>query len=150
MILDDIFAASRAGKVELDPFNYSATWNTLGANATTPVNVGVNADSDFVIRYSMIQSFSAAGTNIALPDYLLTIFDTGSGRQLQDAAQHVLNMCGTAQRPFIWSEPKLIKQASVLVLTLTNNTATAARVDITLHGFKLFYLRGFSRDNLAA
>jgi hypothetical protein len=149
MLLDDILAANRQGKVELDPFTYSVNFITLAASVATPGNIPINADSDFVIRYSMISVFQPIGTPIASPDLLITIFDTGSGRNLQDQAQHVTNVMGTAQRPYIWPEPKLVAGSSVLTVTLTNNTAgTFARVDVALGGFKVFYLKGYKRGGL--
>jgi hypothetical protein len=148
MILDDIGRAQRLKKVEADHFIYTATWNTLGANAVTPVNVPIQNDSDFIIRWLALCAYTAAGTALANPDYLVTIFDTGSGRQFQDQMVHVSNTFGTAQWPFVLPEPKLVKGGSVIQVTLTNNTAVAARVDVALIGFKLFYLAGFTREAL--
>lgn len=148
MLLDDILAAGRRGDIELLPFTNSAVFNTLGASATAAVSISIDADSDFVARQSMLMAYSAAGTNIALPDYLITLFDAGSGRNMQNVAQHVGNVMGTAQRPYIWPEPWLVKGGGTVTVTLTNNTATAARVDAAFGGFKVFYLRGYSRAQL--
>lgn len=148
MLLDQLFSASRTRHVELDPFTYTAIFNTLGASATASVDIAINADSDFVVRYINLTSYSAAGTIVADPDYLLTLFDSGSGRNLQDANVHVRNITGNGQRPFIWPEPRLIKASSSFRVTLQNLTATAARVDVALIGFKVFYFQGYSRENL--
>lgn len=139
MLLEELYLLSRQGAVELDPFTYTATWNTLAASAAgTAVNISINADSDFVIRYGMLSAYSAAGVLVEDPDYLIRIFDTGAGRNFEDAQAHVRNYFGTAQRPFVWPEPKLVRGSSVLTLTLTNNTATAARVDVSFGGLKVF------------
>lgn len=137
-------------KITLDPFIYTAEWNTLGASATTAVNVSVNADSDFVFDRISLGSYTAAGTRLATPDYTLQIYDTGSGRNLQDASVHVLNITSFAQGgyPYPMGVSKLVKAASVLTLTLVNRTATASRVDVALIGFKIFYWGGFHRGML--
>lgn len=148
MLLDDLLQAARAGKVELDPFTYSAQFPiaTFVGGATIPVNISINADSDFVLRYSNLASFSAAGTPVVTPDYTITLFDTGSGRNLQDQALHVSTVTGSGILPYIWPEPKLIKANSTLVVTLTNLTAVAALTYVSLIGFKVFYLSSYNRS----
>jgi hypothetical protein len=151
MLLDDLLAASRSGKVEIDPFDYSAFFpiaTFVGGATNIPINTPINADSDFVVRYVNIAAFSAVGVPVATPDYLVQFVDTGSGRNLQDNPQHVLNIMGTAQLPFIWPEPKLLKGNSVLQTLLTNRTIVAADVFITFCGFKVFYVQSFTRDML--
>jgi hypothetical protein len=150
MLLDDLTRASRAGKVLLDPFTYQATFVLPGGalGLQTPVNIPITADSDFTIGKTMLASYTAAGVFLANPDYLCTIFDTGSGRQFQDFPVHVHNIFGTAERPYIWPEPKLIMAASQLQITLINNTLVAATVYVALGGFKVFYRNQFSREML--
>jgi len=148
MLLDDITAASRAKRILVDPFSYVIDFNTLAASAVNQAGqFAVNADSDFVLRYSMIVSMSAVGVEITRPDYLFTMNDTGSGRSLENTGDHVLNGFGTAQWPYVWSEPKLFTASSTLTVQLTNLTAVAARVVLTFGGFKVFYMRGYNRDN---
>jgi hypothetical protein len=76
--------------------------------------------------------------------------DTGSGRDLQDNAIHVQNITGNGQLPYCLPEPKLFKGASNIGITLINNTAVAAKVDVAFIGRKIFYLAQFNRDNLFA
>lgn len=147
-LLDDLYTASRARRLEIDHFIYSAVFNTLAANAVNQnTNVPIDNDADFVIRYINLASFSAVGVPVASPDYLLQLMDTGSGRNLQNQAQHVANVCGTAQRPGILPEPKLIHGGGTLSVLLTNLTAVAARVDISFIGLKLFWYRSYSLEN---
>lgn len=147
-----LFDAMMEGKVFLDFFSYSATWNTLGANATTTQTTTVNADSDFVIQQLNLASFSAANTIVANPDYLLMIVDAGSGRQLFDASQHV--SCVTGQQrdsgAMPWPLPmaKLIRQASTIAATLTNNTNQASLVNLSYVGFKVFYQNSNTRASV--
>lgn len=147
MLRDDILGASRAGRILVDNFSYVIEYNTLAASAIQQNGqFSTNKDSDFAICYSMITAYTSAGTQVTNPDYLYTINDTGSGRSLENQSDHVGNGFGTAQRPYIWPEPKLITGGSVISVPLTNLTATAARVILTFAGYKLFYLRSYTRD----
>lgn len=150
MLLDDLSRAVRAKQIELDPFTYTAIYPIgvfIGA-ANIPVNIPIQADSDFVITKSVLVSYTAAGTFLVNPDYTIAFFDSGSGRQLQDNPVHVHNIMGSAERPYIWPEPKLIKGSSTFVVTLLNRTGVAAAVDCAFLGFKIFYLKNFSRESL--
>lgn len=148
MIYDQISAAQRAKKLECDPFTYTATWIVLGVGATTPVNVPIQSDSDFVVVKSYLCCYTAANVFQVDPDMLVSFFDTGSGRAWQDAPVHVHNCMGIdAFHANIWSEPQLVKGASVITVTLQNLSGVAqGRVDVALQGFKIFYYPGFSRD----
>jgi len=148
MLLDELRAASLAKKIVLDVFHLGVEWNTLDADATATQNVVIDADSDFVAIKMMLCSYSTAGTIVANPDYVLSISDSGSGRMLQNVAIHINTICGTAQLPYILPEPKVFKASSTITFTLTNRTATAARVNLTLGGFKVFYMPGYSRTSI--
>jgi hypothetical protein len=150
MLLDKISRAYNLNQCDPDFFTYDAFWNPLGANANVTVNVPVQADSDFVLRALALESYSAVGVLVVAPDYLITIFDSGSGRALMNQPVHVGNITGSAQLPFILPEAKLIAAASIIQVTLLNNTAVAAVVHVDLIGFKLFYKPGFSRDALGS
>lgn len=144
-LLDDLYSLQRARKVTLDPFVYSAVFNPLAAGATTPVNTSIQADSDFVIRYVNLAAFDLALNFIPAPDLVMTLFDSGSGRNFQDQPIHVANWTGGRNNggagPFIWPEPKLVSGSSVITTTLTNLTAVAQRVDVAFVGFKVFSFR---------
>ncbi len=146
------FNAMLAGKVFLDFFVYSAQWNTLGANGTTPVTTPINSDSDFVIQQLQLVSYSAAGTIVQSPDYRITIVDAGSGRQLMDSSQHIMGITSTNrdQGAFPYNLPmaKLIRQGSAITTTLVNNTGTPALVDLSYVGFKVFYQDAWNRQNI--
>jgi len=148
MLLDDLMAASRQGKIGIEPFFLGFSWNPFAASATTPKNATIDNDSDFVIRYQMLSAYSDGNVLIPDPDYLAVMVDSSSGRNFQNIAQHVRNSFGVAQRPFILSEPKLMHGGGVITITLQNLTAVAARVEIALHGLKVYYYEGFRRENL--
>jgi hypothetical protein len=148
MILDDLRDLERGKKVNLVHFNYSAIFPiaTFVAAANLLVNIPVNNDSDFLWRFTMMTATSGAGVFLPAPDMLISFADTGSGKNLQDQPQHVLNVTGTAQLPFILPEPYLITAGSLLAVTMQNNAAgPAALVNLTISGFKVYYQNGYSR-----
>lgn len=149
--------ASRAmlnGQIYCTDFTYSATWLTgtgtaLGANATVESDVQINADADFMVQELNLNSWSAAGTPITSPDYTLLIVMAGSGRQIMNQAQEVVNYTGgyvTAagvQGPLFLGMPLLFTANTTIACTLTNRTGTAAnRVDLMFRGFKIYYTGG--------
>lgn len=139
------------GDIYCDGFTYSAAWITgtgsaLGASATVDQQIQVNSDSDFLIQEINFTAWTAAGTFLAVPDYLLTLIIAGSGRQVMNQAQPIANFAGsynTSQVPGRLSYPRLVQANSTLTCTLQNRTAVAAnRADLALRGFKIYYIGG--------
>ena len=139
------------GEVFCEMFTYSAAYITgtataLAANGTTEVQTQINGDSDFLIQEINVIAETAAGTFLAVPDYLILIVIAGAGRQIMNQAQHVGNFAGAyngGQVPARLPMPKLVQAANTISTTLTNRTATAAnRVDVMYRGFKIFYSGG--------
>lgn len=138
------------GLVYLDEFTYSAAFITgtgtaLAANGTTRAQIQINSDSDFIACQYNLTSWSAAGTIIASPDYLITLTRSGSGRELMNQSQQVSNFCGNyfnaaANSPGRLPITSLYQGNGTLTVTLENRTATASnRADFTMRGFKVFY-----------
>lgn len=144
--------AQAARRIELDLFTYSAIFPiaTFVGGATVTILTPITADSDFVLDALNLAAYSAAGVLVVNPDYQLALRDTGSGRDLQDAPIHAGNITGTGILTYYLPEPKLFKGASNIGITLVNNTAVAAKVDVAFIGRKIFYLAGFNRDALFA
>jgi hypothetical protein len=139
------------GEIFCEHFTYSAAYITatataLAANGTTEVQTQINGDSDFLIQEINVTSTTAAGTFLAVPDYLILIVIAGAGRQIMNQAQMVANFAGSYnanQVPGRLPMPKLVQAANTLSTTLTNRTGTAAnRCDVEYKGFKIFYTGG--------
>src|SRR5438445_13206794 len=67
-------AAWLAGQIDLDPHRFTLTWNTLlasvvGQEATTAIDAGI----DLLLVGIQLTAYTAAGTILASPDYLLEI-----------------------------------------------------------------------------
>jgi len=147
MLLDELYAQSRGGKLAVQPFVYVFTWNTLAASAAAQqVTTNISNDADFIVRAVTGKAYSAAGVPVVDPDYLIQFQDLGSGRNFQSATMHWGNVVGTAENPYMMPEPWLVYGGGSVVATLTNNTALAARVDLSFNGYKVKYLSGYSRE----
>lgn len=146
--------AQLQGLIYCSHYNYSANWLTgtstaLGASATVESDIQINADSDFIVQEVNLQAWSAAGTLITTPDYLITVVNTGSGRQLMNQALPVSLYCGgyagtnSIAESGVLSFPILFTANTTVANTLQNRTAVAAnRVDLVFIGFKVYYLSG--------
>jgi hypothetical protein len=139
-LMDEIKAACAAGAIEIESFDYTVEFTLAallaGATITNPINI--QNDSDFVVRQGQYTVWSAATVFVVNPDINISLFDTGSGRNWQDVPLPILNKFGTAQLPFLWPEPKLVKGGSVIQITATNRHAIALQAYLTLSGFKVF------------
>lgn len=149
--LRDVFdLAYRQKKCELDHFVFGgiaggqALAGAAGAQAVIPVQF--TNDSDFLWEAFSFISMSAAGVVVALPDYLISFQDTGSGRYLQDVPIHITNISGNGQWPFVLPEAKIFRGSATCIITVTNNTAVASTVYPAMIGRKVFYNRGYDRD----
>ncbi len=147
MFLDDLLTETRAGRVKLQPFTYSAVFPiaTFTGGATLAINIAIQNDSDFCWRYTTLAAYTGANVPQVAPDYLISFFDTGSGRSDQDQAIHVANVTGTAQLPYILPEPRQIAAGSVLTVTMTNTGGVAALAQVALAGFKIFSASKYTR-----
>jgi hypothetical protein len=140
--------AMMGGIAYLDEFEYSAAWiagtsTELKALGTVPVQIQINGDSDFISQEENIVAF-ADNDIIDSPNYLITIVRAGSGREIMNQEQHVLNRAGSFQNGRVPGRkplPGLINANNVLTLRLQNLTSTIPdRVDYVLRGFKVFYV----------
>ncbi|MGH7166468.1 MAG: hypothetical protein ACREIS_13195 [Nitrospiraceae bacterium] len=123
-----------------DFFVYSSDFIPLAAGGTATQDIAVQADSDFVI-IAGVRVYTTTGDVAIAGDFfpaLVTIRDSGSGRQLMDRPVHAQNLFGTAQLPAYWPFPKLIRASSTVSTTLQNLEATARNIRISYWGFKVF------------
>lgn len=148
-IRDKIAADERARKVRCEAFIYTAVFTPLPAVAAgIQQQINIQNDSDFLIMATVFTVYAAPGVLTPAPDMTLTLLDSATGRQLQDAPVHVANCTGTAQWPYVWPEPKICKGGGTLTLNLVNNDAAAVGgiASLAYHGYKVFYLQGLDRN----
>lgn len=147
MLLRKLQELADCDQVELFPFHYSAIFPiaTFLVGATIAVNVNINNEADFVIRQSQVTAWSAAGVLVPAPDVTVSLFDTGSGRNWQDQPQHIANVLGTGQLPFLWPEAVKLAGGSVLTVSATNIGPAAMLMYVTFSGMKVYLRSGYNR-----
>lgn len=122
-----------------DMFVGHVDFTPLAANGTQTQGLQIPSDADFVIVYgTRIVTAVDNITFIANVPELVTLTDTGSGRQLMSSAVHMDELFGTAQLPAYWSFPKLMRASSTLSVTVQSLEATARNIRLSFHGFKVF------------
>ena len=141
--------AALMGLAYLDEFTYSAKWTAttaLGSGATIQVPIQINSDSDFVVQEQNLIAFDNQATPVvvAVPNLLCTITRAGSGREVMDDAQHIMNIFGNYgpalnqgrnPMPALWTAKNTIN------VTLQNLTTTVfSRIQASFRGFKVFYI----------
>ena len=123
-----------------DFFIYTAEFLPLNANATATVRIPIQSDSMFQLT-EITGAVKAADSDevvIAAPAITLTLLDEGSGRLLFDRAVEWSNVIGTAQRPFVLPQFKLLPANATLNVTVSSLIGSARRVRISFVGYKIF------------
>ena len=132
-----------------DYFAYSMDID-LGVSTTAQGQFLVQNDSAFAIistsflittqADAAIAEFQPFGSGLTtgLVPAVISLTDSGSGRQLSDAQIPIDTLFGTAQRPFVWPRPKLLSPATTFQSSLLNLSATAMTVRLAFQGYKIF------------
>jgi hypothetical protein len=149
------------GLVYLDEFTYSTFWQAGTSSALLPngdntQRIQINSDSDFIAQqYNLVSSGTSLDMVGGLSDFMITITRAGSGRDIMNNPQRVLNFCGNywnggnvgdgtfsslANFPGYLPITSLYQGNSTVSIRLQNPTTFApARVDFAMKGFKVFY-----------
>lgn len=112
-----------AGDLFIYPFNFGS----IATLATSTVTNTIQADSDFewfktTVGGNLHNLAEPWADTIQIP-MTVQITDTGTGRQLFNAAMPVSNIGGLARSPFILPQPRLFKANSVVQVTFTSLSA---------------------------
>ena len=123
-----------------DYFVYIAEFLPLLASANAQVTqISIQSDSHFLVELiTGVVTDTTNATFLANVPELVTLSDSGSGRQFMSGPVHWNNLLGTAQLPGVLPFPKIVNAGSTINVTLTNLEATARNVRIALIGFKVF------------
>lgn len=129
----------------LDPFTFIINYVPLAASNTATDQFITQADSGFAIVKTAFTIASDANVLIAnisdTPKYapqLVTLSDSGSGRDLSNAPVSINTYFGTGERPFVWCRPKVLDPNSTFTARIQNLVATAFNIRLSFHGFKIF------------
>lgn len=145
------FDLARKDKVAVQPveptiitinelFWYGATFLPLTAQASSTAQVQVQADADFiVVKQCRFATNSNDNSVVTSPLVTVTLTDTGSGRQLMDSAQHMENIFGTAQFPYICPQVKRLAANSTFQVAVTSLTgAVGYNLYLSFQGYKQY------------
>ena len=136
------------GYVKLNFFVFNRTFLAIAAGAVPAQVFQISNNLDFLLYYINGVIFEPAGTFIPNPDFLIQLTDNSTGWLFSDQVMHWGQLVGTAERPFILPEPKLIPSNSSVDIALTNNIATVFdRLDLGLIGSQVKYLAGYERSD---
>lgn len=130
---------------QLDPFTFIINFLPLAASNTATDNFITQADSGFAIiktAFTVASDVNVFVANISdTPKYapqIITLSDSGSGRDLSNGPVSINTYFGTGERPFIWCHPKILDPNSTFTARIQNLVATAFNIRLSFHGYKIF------------
>lgn len=134
-----------ARQFTLDPFTFNISFLPLAASGTATDNFITQADSGFAIvktAFTIASTVDVLVANISdTPKYspqVITLSDSGSGRDLSNSAVTINAYFGTGERPFVWCRAKILDPSSTFSARIQNLVATAFNIRLAFHGFKIF------------
>src|SRR5438132_1100579 len=90
-----LYREFEARRVWLENFYFSAIWNTLAASASgQQATMTIDPNIDFIALEMNLTSYSAAGTIVANPDYLMEVQEKSGNNNWSDGPIHVMNWTG--------------------------------------------------------
>ncbi len=129
-----------------DHFVYKAIATALAPAASQTATINIEADAEFVaVKFSYFADIAGAAQTAdskVVPLVRIRIVDSGSGRQLQNAAIPLDSIAGSGQLPFVLPIPRRFKPSSTVQVTFENYSAatTYANVELVMIGYKEFQL----------
>jgi hypothetical protein len=133
-------------KIYRDLFTYEVpSFDLLAVGAAVTNQVLIQNDSDFEWIAAAYEFDLAATTYVNaaqnVPNMTILIVDTGSGRQLMNAAVPVIALFGQLGQPYTLPISKVFGRNSSIQFTATNIDAavTTGHLRLSLIGWKIFY-----------
>ena len=129
----------------LDFFTFVINFLPLAASNTDTQNFVTQADSGFAIvktSFDIASNVNVFVANISdTPRYapqVITLSDSGSGRDLSNSAVSIGTLFGPNDDPFTWPCPKILDPNSTFTARIQNLVATAFNIRLSFHGYKIF------------
>ena len=134
-------------KIYRDLFTYQVPvfTNLAAAGGAATNQILIQNDSDFEWIAGAYEFDLAAATYVNaaqnVPNMTILIVDTGSGRQLMNAAVPIINLFGQLGQPYTLPISKVFGRNSSIQFTATNIDAAVAtgNLRLSLIGWKIFY-----------
>jgi hypothetical protein len=111
------------------PYTYSTGPITISANQSASVNINIQIDSHFLVEKLM-----AVRTGPAL----ITLKESGIGRQWMNTSVHIDNLFGNSQYPNILPAPRIVARGSSLNITIQDISGASNQIELLFDGLKLF------------
>ena len=126
----------------IDLTYYQTLVSALAPAASLPSQINIDAGTDFYWVATTYQADIAAAaqeeSTIVIPLVTVIITDTGSQRQLMNAAVPITTIGGPGERPYRLILPRLFRANSIITFNWTNYSAASTyNIYCILHGFRL-------------
>lgn len=131
------------GNRRRDFYVYEAETIAIAVGASTNDTISIEADSDFILQkltYAAdIAGASQTESSRIIPNVLLQIIDTGSGRQLMQDPIPIPSFFGVGMLPFILPNPRLFMRNSTIQVAFTSfEAAITPDVRLAFIGYKVY------------
>lgn len=138
----DLIQGEAGGGVRRDFFAYTISFLALAAGTTQEGSIQIQSDSDFELQklsqFSDIAAALQTDATRVLPLVTLQITDTGTGRQMFQAAVPIPALFGDGQIPFILPVTKMFSRNASVAFSVANYGPGAYNVRLVLVGSKIF------------
>lgn len=131
--------------VEMQPMHYTLPFLALAAaTASAPQTINVDSSAPFMLVQQEVFAahnpvLVATSATQVQPSATVLITDLQSGRNWQNGATPILNIFGTAQRPYFYPQPRLMAANSALSVTVTNlDTVDDVDIWLTFSGYRFY------------
>ena len=131
------------GNRRRDFYVYEAETIAIAVGASTNDTISIEADSDFILQkltyLATVGDVQSTDATRIIPNVLIQITDTGSGRQLMQDAIPVSSFFGSGMLPFILPNPRLFMRNSTIQIAYTSfETAAVDDVRLAFIGYKIY------------
>lgn len=126
-----------------DFYVYESQTLAIAAGGSATDTIDIEADSIFILQKLTYQADLAAAAQTdstrVIPNVLIQITDTGSGRQLMQEPVPIPSIFGTGELPFILPNPRLFMRNSTINIAYTSFDAAATpNIRLAFIGYKLY------------
>lgn len=126
-----------------DIYTYELDFPALAAAATASSQFTVQADSNFLWQeaayFADIAAAVETDSSRVVPLITMTIQDSGSGRQLMNAAVPIPSIMGYGSLPFLLPTPRFFRAQTTVSVNVTNfSAATTYNLRLSFIGTKFF------------
>jgi hypothetical protein len=111
------------------PYTYSTGSFVVGANQSASININIQIDSHFLVEKLMAVRSGPA---------LVTLKESGIGRQWMNTPVHIDNLFGNSQFPNILPAPRIVARGSSLNITIQDISGSSNTIELLFDGLKLF------------